>query len=223
MTRRPVRRFAWHRALWFRERAGVEALRVFAAGALLLSLADCVACRVPPRQAGNFHLRGQMKVTKAKALNATPFMRSARCGTPTQRATWRQCGTSNPPRTRRRGPRKASPAQIRWIPGQSAARPRRVICCFDLQRCVQVARRAGCARREERAERFCIQAFSPFALVCFHLGPQMKATRLPGRDPASNESSEATERRSDIARAHAAPTCERRLSQRAPHALHRSD
>ena len=220
MKRRPARRFAWHRALWLRARPDVRALRVCAAGALFLSLADCVACRVPPRQAGNFHLVGQMKVTKAKALNATPFMRSARCGTPTQRATWKPCGTSNPPRTRRRGPRKASPAQIRWIPGQSEARPRRVSCRFDGRRWLQVARRAGCARREERAERFCIE---PLCFGDFHLGPQMKDTRPPGRDPASNESSEATERRSDIARAHAAPTCERRLSQRAPHALHRSD
>jgi hypothetical protein len=30
-------------------------------------------CRVPPRRAGNFHLRPQMKVTKAKGLNAKPF------------------------------------------------------------------------------------------------------------------------------------------------------
>eukprot|EP01041_Mallomonas_annulata_P026285 gene26285-47555_t len=31
------------------------------------------ARRVPPRQAGNFHLRAQMKVTKAKGLNTSPF------------------------------------------------------------------------------------------------------------------------------------------------------
>ena len=29
--------------------------------------------RVPPRRAGNFHLSGQMKVTKAKALNTSDF------------------------------------------------------------------------------------------------------------------------------------------------------
>jgi hypothetical protein len=184
MKRRPDRRFAWRRALRLNSRPGVGPLRVYAAGALLLSLTDCVACRVPPRQAGNFHLRGQMKVTKAKALNATPFMRSARFGTPTQRATWNHCCTSNLQRARRRGPRSASPAQIRWTPGQSAARPRRASCRFDWRRCGQVARRAGCARREERAERFCIQ---PLCFGDFHLRPQMKATRLPGRDPASNE------------------------------------
>ena len=30
-------------------------------------------CRVPARRPGDFHLRPQMKVTKAKGLNATPF------------------------------------------------------------------------------------------------------------------------------------------------------
>ena len=157
------------------------ALQPLAFGAFFRRISDCAACRVPPRQAGDFHLGGQMKVTKAKALNATPFMRSARCGTPTQRATWMPCGPSNLPRTRRRGPRKASPAQTRWIPGQSAARPRRASRRFDWRRWRQVARRAGCARREERAERCCIQ---PLCFGDFHLRPQMKVTRLPGRDPA---------------------------------------
>ena len=146
-------------------------------------LADCVACRVPPRRAGNFHLEAQMKVTKAKGLNATPFARSARCGTAVQRATWTACDTSDLQRARRRGLRKASPAQIRWTPGQSEARPRRVSCRLDPQRAVQVARRAGRARREERAEWFCIE---PLCFGDFHLGPQMKVTRPPGRDPAGN-------------------------------------
>ena len=149
----------------------------------------CVACRVPPRRAGNFHLRPQMKVTKAKALNATPFMRSARCGIPTQRATLNLRGTSNLQRTRRRGPREASPAQMRRIPGRSAARPRRVSCRFELRRWLQVARRAGCARREERAERFCIQ---PLCFGDFHLGPQVKVTRPPGRDPAMPRSQQTS-------------------------------
>ena len=144
-------------------------------------IADRVACRVPARWPGNFHLGGQMKVTKAKALNATPFMRSARFRTPTRRATWKPCDTSNLQRTRRRGPRKASPAQSRWSPGQSAARPRRASYRFNWRRWLQVARRAGCARRGERAERFCIQ---PLCFGDFHLRPQMKVTRLPGRDPA---------------------------------------
>jgi hypothetical protein len=142
-----------------------------------------VTCRVPARRPGNFHLSGQMKVTKAKALNATPLMRSARCGAPAQRATWTPNCPSCLSRTRRRGPRKASPALIRWTPGQSEARPRRARCRFDYRRCLQVARRTGRARREERAEWFCIQAL---CFGDFHLSQQMKVTRLPGRDPASN-------------------------------------
>ena len=168
MKLRPARRFAWHRALRSRARRGVRALRVCAADAQFVSLFDCVACRVPARRPGGFHLRGQMKVTKAKALNATPLMRSAGYGTPVQRATLNHCCTSNLQRTRWRGPRKASPAQTRWTLGRSAARPRRVSCRFDLRRCVQVARRAGCARQEERAERFCIE---PICFGDFHLGP----------------------------------------------------
>ena len=166
------------------------ALRALVLGLPLRGIADRVACRVPARRPGNFHLGGQMKVTKAKALNATPFMRSARCGTPTQRATWKPCGPSNLPRTRRRGPRKASPAQSSWTPGQSAARPRRVSCRFDWRRWLQVARRAGCARRGERTERCCIQ---PLCFGDFHLRPQMKVTRLPGRDPASNAKSKPSQ------------------------------
>jgi hypothetical protein len=165
-------------------------LRSLAVVLLPCSLFDCVACRVPARRPGNFHLRGQMKVTKAKALNATPLMRSARVGTPAQRATWRACGTSSPQRTGRRGPRKASPARIRWIQGQSGARPRRASRRFDRQRCVQVARRAGRAKREERAEWFCIQGL---CFGDFHLAPQMKVTRPPGRDPASNTNNDPSE------------------------------
>jgi hypothetical protein len=122
-----------------------------------------------------------MKVTKAKALKATPLMRSTRFGAPVQRATWRECSPSILPRTRRRGPRKASPALIRWTPGQSEARPRRVNCRFDWLRWFQVARWAGPARREERAEWFCIQAL---CFGDFHLSQQMKVTRPPGRNPA---------------------------------------
>ena len=157
-----------------------------------LTFDDCVASRVPARRPGNFHLRGQMKVTKAKALNATPLMRSARAGTPAQRATWREGDASALQRTRRCGLRNASPAQIRWTQGQSEARPRRANCRFELRRCVQVARRAGCAKREERAERCCIQ---PLCFGDFHLGPQVKVTRPPGRDPAGNAVSKTKAKR----------------------------
>jgi hypothetical protein len=191
-------------------------LRALVLGSPLRGIADRVACRVPARRPGNFHLRGQMKVTKAKALNATPFMRSARHGTPAQRATWKPCDKSNLQRTRRRGPRKASPAQMRWTPGQSAARPRRASCRFDWRRWLQVARRAGCARRGERAERFCIQ---PLCFGDFHLRPQMKVTRLPGRDPASY----AVKQTNKLHICSADPTCQNRFAHRATHAVRRSD
>ena len=156
-------------------------LRALAVGSVWPGSADCVACRVPPRQAGNFHLQGQMKVTKAKALNTTPLARSARRRAPVRRATWKECDTSSLQRARRHGPCKASPARIRWTQGQSEARPRRVSCRLALLRCPQVARRAGRAKREERAVWCCIQ---PLCFGDFHLGPQMKVTRPPGRNPA---------------------------------------
>ena len=164
-------------------------------GAESCLLLSALLCRVPARRPGSFHLMGQMKVTKAKALNATPFMRSARCGTPAQRATWSERDTSDQQRTRRRGPRKASPAQSCWTPVQSATKPRRASCRFDWRRWLQVARRAGCARHEERTERFCIQ---PLCFGDFHLRPQMKVTRLPGRDPASGAVSQASRRHAQV-------------------------
>jgi hypothetical protein len=184
-------------------------LRFWTVGALCRCPADCVACRVPARRPGNFHLLVQMKVTKAKDPNATPLMRSVRCGTPAQRATWRQCGRSNFLRTRRRGPRQASPALIRWIQGQSAARPRRERCWADEQRCVQVARRAGQAEREERTERFCIK---PLCFGDFHLGPQMKVTRPPGRDPAGNAVRRTETKRTNGCGPATAPSANRRSS-----------
>jgi hypothetical protein len=47
----------------------VGPLLPFAAGAFHRRVSQRVACRVPARQPGNFHLRPQMKVTKAKGLN----------------------------------------------------------------------------------------------------------------------------------------------------------
>ena len=42
------------------------------------ALVPCVRPRrVPPRRAGNFHLLAQMKVTKAKGPNTSPFGRLA--------------------------------------------------------------------------------------------------------------------------------------------------
>jgi len=167
-------------------------LRTLTVGSFWRESADRVACRVPARRPGNFHLRGQMKVTKAKALNATPFARSARAGSPVRRATWKECGTADLQRSRRRGPRKASPARIRWTQGQSEARPRRANSYFDAPGRLQVARRAGPAKREERTERFCIE---PLCFGDFHLGPQMKVTRPPGRDPAGWHAADTANKR----------------------------
>ena len=153
------------------------------AGLLLRRLFHRVACRVPPRRAGGFHLVGQMKVTKAKALNAKPFMGSARCGGPAQRATWRYRGRSAHRRTRR-GLAARRPSRELALRGRGPVGPRRPGRCKSaVSRCHQVARWAGRARREERTERCCIQ---PLCFGDFHLRPQMKVTRPPGRDPASS-------------------------------------
>jgi hypothetical protein len=162
-------------------------------------LADCVACRVPPRRAGNFHLLVQMKVTKAKDPNATPLSAFCALRNPGPAGHLETPWRITRQRTRRRGPRNASPALIRWTQGQSAARPRRVRCWTDERRSVQVARRAGQANREERTERFCIE---PLCFGDFHLGPQMKVTRPPGRDPAGRQSAR---HRSKLTRSPARP------------------
>ena len=139
-------------------------------------------------------------------------VRSARYGAPARRATWGPCSTSSPQRTRRRGPRKASPALIRWTQGRCEARPRRVRRRFDQRWCLQVARRAGRAQREERAERCCIE---PLCFGDFHLGPQMKVTRPPGRDPAGNAVNQTAPKRGDGQRPHWAesrrPACVKRV------------
>ena len=145
-------------------------------------------CRVPSRRAGNFHLRGQMKVTKAKALDATPLMRSARYGSPARRATWQACGASNFLRARRRGHRSTSPARIRWTQGQSEARPRLTNCRQKGRRSVQWPAGRGSEACRTR-EWFCVE---PLCFGDFHLGPQMKVTRPPGRDPAMQRSQQRT-------------------------------
>ena len=72
-------------------------LKSFAMGAFHRGVAHCVACRVPARRPGNFHLRPQMKVTIAKGLNthlvSTPSAPSrtgdldaSRCVNPTARS-----------------------------------------------------------------------------------------------------------------------------------------
>ena len=153
-------------------RSAISRIRPLADGLLCRCLADCVACRVPARRPGNFHLRPQMKVTKAKGLNATPLMRSARFGT----APGGPLDT--PPvltRTLRWArPRCASALGSSVLRGRGTASPcRRAGCCFDAPHCFQwPAGRGSAARRT--SERFCIQAL---CFGDFHLGLQMFAKR----------------------------------------------
>ena len=123
---------------------------------------DCQPCRVPARRPGNFHLRPQMKVTKAKGPNATPIWPS-RFGQSAQRdtcyAVLHRTDGSLDDSARFASPRgggayrAASRVQARRCQAAEALRPNR--CCIEA--------------------------------VCFgdfHLGQQMKVTRPPGRDPA---------------------------------------
>ena len=129
-----------------------------------------VTCRIPVRRPGNFHLRGQMKVTKAKALNYNLSARSARAGA----APGGPLGSSATHRTGSAlgGAGFATLARantldssrVHWTQGQSAARPRRVRCRHEPQRALQVARRAGRANEKNGLRGF---AFKPFALVTF--------------------------------------------------------
>ena len=153
------------------------------------------ACRVPPRRAGNFHLRPQMKVTKAKGLHATPLSSFFALRPSAQRATWRHRCASGRHRARRHGPRNASPALNHW----SFAPPRRGP-TFPLdpgptrsEAPSSELRRRSAAElpsgppgavpaRAERKYRFCIQGL---CFGDFHLAAQMKVTRPPGRDPAA--------------------------------------
>jgi hypothetical protein len=138
-------------------------------------------CRVPARRPGNFHLRPQMKVTKAKGLKAkplSPFFAPCPPG---------PAGHLEPPprleatahSARPRFALALSPANQR---GRGLARP-----------APPSARKLGSAARSpsdpldgdsvasRTSERCCIQGL---CFGDFHLAPQMKVTRPPGRDPA---------------------------------------
>ena len=140
-------------------------------------------CRVPARRPGNFHLRGQMKVTKAKALNAKPF------GSFFALRKVGPAGHLEPPLrlevpAHSTGPRFAlavGPARGRGI--AKPARPSEQV--VGRAALVQVPRWAGRPQRAERV-RGCIE---PLCFGDFYLGPQMKVTRPPGRDPAMQRSS----------------------------------
>ena len=148
------------------------------------NLDDCVACRVPARRPRNFHLRPQMKVTKAKGLNAKPFSSFFAFRTPgpaghldaaklidgTARST-RPCFALalGPAGLRGRGfARPAPPSELQVgfaAVFQSGPPDRGSVACRTSARC-------------------CVEGL---CFGDFHLALQMKVTRRPGRNPASNE------------------------------------
>ena len=143
--------------------------------------ADCVACRVPPRRAGNFHLVPQMKVTKAKRLNAKPFGPFFALCMPGP-AGHLDRTRFIVPTTHSTRPRFASALGPAYCAGVALQGPRRrVRCGFNVPRAVQVARRTEVPQRAKRTERCCVEGL---CFGDFHLAPQMKVTRPPGRDPA---------------------------------------
>ena len=146
---------------------------------------------LPSKLPGNFHLQGQMKVTKAKALNATPVLAFCTLRHRAQRATWPLRCDAWLQRTRRGLAARRPGVQRAWAGsgsldqrGRGFAKPAPP--SVMLPRCAadypSGPLGAGPAR-EERTERCCIE---PLCFGDFHLGPQMKVTRPPGRDPAGN-------------------------------------
>jgi hypothetical protein len=138
----------------------------FALGAFHRGFAPCVACRVPARRPGNFHLRPQMKVTKAKGLNtdlvSTPWAPSrtgeldaSRCVNPIARSA---------------GPcyACAGHAQAHRHPMQPAQMGIEVVCFGDFHLDQQMFAKRGSAHFAQRSY------------------ADTKVTRPPGRDPARN-------------------------------------
>jgi len=158
-------------------------LRTLTAVSLCRESADCDACRVPARRPGNFHLRPQMKATKAKGPNATPYGSFFALRTPgpaghleTPRRIEATVHSTRPRFALALGPadqrgrgiaRPAPPSAppVRWVTLSPSGPP---------------GRGSDACRTHERC---CIE------VVCFgdfHLDQQMKVTRPPGRDPAGN-------------------------------------
>ncbi len=185
----------------------------------------CVASRVPARRPGNFgaritslrevsgpplreHLQGQMKVTKAKALNTTPVLTFCALRHRAQRATWKLRDRSHPQFARRVLAARRPWVQRKWARSGSLDQRGRGFARPAPPSGLQPGFAAGSPSgplgagpaREERTERCCIE---PLCFGDFHLGPQMfakrgsahfaqrsyagtKVTRPPGRDPAGN-------------------------------------
>ena len=158
-------------------------LRTFAPEALLSGFGGAPTCRVPARRPGNFHLRPQMKVTKAKGPNATPvgaFFSPCPPGPAGHLETPKRFMAA----ARSTGPRFASalgPADQR---GRGFARPAppsaQQVRSAALDPSGPLGRGSAACRTHERC---CVEAL---CFGDFHLGLQMKVTRPPGRDPAGN-------------------------------------
>ena len=140
------------------------------------------ACRVPARRPGNFHLRPQMKVTKAKGLSAKPLSSFfAPCLPGPAGGLETPPGSESPARWAR--PRFASALGSSVF---SRARlcedpRRRARCGADMPHCVQWP--AGRGSAACRTHKWC--CVEGLCFGDFHLALQMKVTRPPGRDPAS--------------------------------------
>jgi hypothetical protein len=153
---------------------------------------ECQACRVPARRPGNFHLRPQMKVTKAKGLKAkplSPFFAPCPPGPAGHLEPPPQLGAT----THSTRPRFALPLGPANQRGRGLARPappsaRRVRCAA----CPPSGPLDGTADACRTSERCCIQGL---CFGDFHLALQMKVTRPPGRDPAGNAVSKGQEKR----------------------------
>ena len=143
----------------------------------------CVACRVPARRPGGFHLRPQMKVTKAKGLNAKPLSSFFPPRTPgpaghleppppieaTAHSTRPRCASAgDPANLRGRGFARPAPPSARWVR------------CAARAPSGPLGRVSAACRTHERC---CIEGL---CFGDFHLAHQMKVTRPPGRNPASN-------------------------------------
>ena len=153
---------------------------------------DSVRCRVPARRPGNFHLRAQMKVTKANGLERQTFRRSAsaeRSGGP----LLGQRDSSDPLSTGRFGPKRTEYQQpmqeprglhlLHWYSYWYSVRfgpKHRVLRPFEPAH----RSKSGPPDRSAEALRQNQLVFEALCFGDFHLGPQMKVTRPPGRNPA---------------------------------------
>ena len=128
-----------------------------------------------------------MKVTKAKGLECNTFQfLPFGSGQSAQRATGQDRGGFELPLTGSLRARFASPSVAVFIKGDAQrARNERASRWCDQSGADKPP--AGPTARSGQAELYVV-AFEALCFGDFHLGPQMKVTRPPGRDPAHVES-----------------------------------